>query len=93
MTFSTGKIQPSSHAVTPAVVVCLGATAAQAVMGATFRLMAQRGEVLTSSLGERVVATIHPSAVLRAPDSQRRKEAFEMLVHDLTVAAKVAGVG
>ena len=53
----------------PAVVVCLGATAAQSVLGAQFKLMQQRGQVLPAALAERVVATIHPSAVLRAPDS------------------------
>ena len=74
----------------PAVVVCLGATAAQSVLGSQFKLMQQRGQVLPSPLADRVVATIHPSAVLRAPDSEGRRAAYEMLVSDLKVAAKVA---
>jgi DNA polymerase len=85
--------------VKPAVVVCLGATAAQSVLGPQFKLMQQRGQVFQSppSLGYgeassqiRVVATIHPSAVLRAPDSEGRRAAYDSLVADLKVAAKVA---
>jgi uracil-DNA glycosylase len=79
-----------NRAVKPAVVVCLGATAAQALLGAQFKLTKQRGQVLPGALAERVVATIHPSAVLRAPDSEARRAAYESLVADLTVAAKVA---
>jgi uracil-DNA glycosylase family protein len=77
-------------AVKPVVVVCLGATAAQSVLGSQFKLMQQRGQVLPSPLADRVVATIHPSAVLRAPDSEGRRAAYDMLVSDLKVAAKVA---
>ena len=67
----------------PAVVVCLGATAAQSVLGPQFKLMQQRGQVLPSPPAARrmrVVATIHPSAVLRAPDSEGRRAAYDMLV-------------
>jgi DNA polymerase len=77
-------------AVKPVVVVCLGATAAQSVLGSQFKLMQQRGQVLPSALADRVVATIHPSAVLRAPDAEGRRAAYDMLVSDLKVAAKVA---
>jgi DNA polymerase len=83
-------LEAELRAVKPVVVVCLGATAAQSVLGARFKLMQQRGRVVPSALAERVVATIHPSAVLRAPDSAGRHEAYGMLVADLTVAAKVA---
>jgi len=75
------------RAVKPAVVVCLGSTAAQSVFGSSFKLMQQRGRVLPSAIAKHVVATIHPSAVLRAPDSEGRRSAFEMLVNDLRVAA------
>jgi DNA polymerase len=77
-------------AVKPAIVVCLGATAAQSVLGPQFKLMQNRGTVLAGSMpdGGQVVATIHPSSVLRAPDSEGRREAFEMLVADLKVVAK-----
>ena len=75
--------------VKPAVVVCLGAVAAQSVLGTRFKLMQNRGQVLTSDAAERVVATIHPSALLRAPDSEGRRAAYAMLVADLKVVAKL----
>jgi DNA polymerase len=81
-------LEAELRAVKPAVVVCLGATAAQSVFGASFKLMQQRGQVLPSAIGPQAVATIHPSAVLRAPDSEGRRAAYEMLVADLKVVAK-----
>jgi DNA polymerase len=69
----------------PQLLVCLGATAAQAVLGKDFRVTRQHGEVLDSELGS-VLATIHPSAVLRAPDDVR-DEAYDGLVADLRAAA------
>jgi uracil-DNA glycosylase len=81
-------LEAELRAVQPAVVVCLGATAAQSVLGASFRLMKQRGQVISSPIAPRVVATIHPSAVLRAPDSEGRRAAYEMLVADLKVVSK-----
>jgi DNA polymerase len=81
-------LEAELRALHPAVVVCLGASAAQSVFGPQFKLMKHRGEILPSPLADRVVATIHPSAVLRAPDSEGRKAAFAMLVDDLHVVAK-----
>jgi uracil-DNA glycosylase family protein len=75
------------RAVKPSVVVCLGSTAAQSVFGSSFKLMQQRGRAVPSTIAEHVVATIHPSSVLRAPDSEGRRSAFEMLVSDLRVVA------
>jgi DNA polymerase len=83
-------LEAELRAVKPAVLVCLGATAAQSLFGAQFKLMQQRGQVLPTAVAERVLATIHPSAVLRAPDSEGRRAAYESLVADLRVAAKVA---
>jgi uracil-DNA glycosylase len=76
------------RAVKPEVIVCLGAVAAQSVLGPQFKLMQNRGKVFPSAVAPRVVATIHPSAVLRAPDSEGRRAAYEMLVADLKVVAK-----
>jgi uracil-DNA glycosylase len=76
------------RAVKPAIIVCLGATASQAVLGSQFKLMQNRGKVQKSPMAERVLATIHPSAVLRAPDSEGRRAAYEMLVSDLKVVAR-----
>jgi len=81
-------LEAELRAVKPAVIVCLGATAAQSVFGSQFKLMQQRGELLPSPLAARALATIHPSAVLRAPDAEGRREAYEMLVRDLKVVAK-----
>jgi uracil-DNA glycosylase family protein len=69
----------------PELIVCLGATAAQAVLGAGFRVTRQHGEVLDSELGP-AMGTIHPSAVLRAPDDGRG-EMLGQLIGDLRVAA------
>jgi uracil-DNA glycosylase family protein len=84
-------LEAELRAVQPTVLVCLGASAAQAVLGSQFKLMQNRGQVQTSPLAERVVATIHPSAVLRAPDSEGRRQAYQMLVDDLTVVARMLG--
>jgi uracil-DNA glycosylase len=69
----------------PELIVCLGATAAQSLLGSAFRVTRQHGKVLESALGP-ALATIHPSAVLRAPDDAR-EEAYDGLVADLRAAA------
>ena len=68
----------------PELIVCLGATAAQALLGRDFRVTRQHGEVMASDLGP-TLATIHPSAVLRAPDDAR-DETYAGLVADLRAA-------
>jgi DNA polymerase len=78
------------EAVRPQVIVCLGATAAQSLLGAAFRVSAQRGEVLalpaaTAASVPTVVATVHPSAVLR-DRSDRHDEAYQAFVADLRSA-------
>ena len=82
-------LEAELHALRPAVVVCLGATAAQSVLGAQFKLTQHHGEILPSPLSDVrwVVATLHPSAVLRAPDSEGRRAAFARLVDDLRAVA------
>ena len=77
-------------AVRPAVVVALGATAAQALLGRAFRVTKQRGVPLASPLAGQVVATVHPSALLRAPDDVTRRAETERFIEDLRVAAKLA---
>jgi uracil-DNA glycosylase len=74
----------------PRVIVCLGASAAQALLGRDFRVSQRRGEVVRGSLGN-VVATYHPAAVLRAPDGDLRQQMKRALIDDLRVAAHVAG--
>jgi DNA polymerase len=76
-------------AVGPRLVVCLGATASQSLLGASFRLTASRGRILeVAELGVRVLATIHPSAVLRAADAESREAAYASFVADLRVVAE-----
>jgi len=69
--------------VKPRVLVCLGATAAQALLGKTFRVSRQRGEFVASSLAPHVMATVHPSSILRAPDDESRREEMRRFVEDL----------
>jgi uracil-DNA glycosylase family protein len=72
----------------PRVIVCLGATAAQALLGRNFRVTKQRGQVVNASVGK-VLATYHPAAVLRAPDPQSRQTLKRALIDDLRVAVRV----
>jgi uracil-DNA glycosylase len=75
-------------AVTPEVLVALGATAAQALFGRDFRVTKQRGRPVESELAPTALATIHPSAILRADGADRENE-FASFVDDLRVAAKL----
>ena len=76
-------------AIRPQVIVCLGATAAQGLLGSQFRLTKHRGEVFPTAFGP-VTATIHPSAILRMPDPSTREEETASLVKDLVAAAGYA---
>ncbi|HET6883691.1 MAG TPA: UdgX family uracil-DNA binding protein [Pirellulales bacterium] len=71
----------------PEGLICLGATAAQALLGPAFRITQRRGELMKSELASWIMATYHPSAVLRAPDENRRHEMRRELIADLTAAA------
>ena len=74
--------------VRPALIVALGATAAQSLLGTGFRLLANRGRVLAELLPTPVLATIHPSAILRAPDDAARRRELNKFVEDLRVASE-----
>jgi DNA polymerase len=71
----------------PDVVVCLGATAAQAILGRDFRVTAQRGLVLPSRFAQQTVATVHPSSILRQSTQEDRERELEWFIADLRVAA------
>ena len=75
------------EAVGPELVVCLGATAAQALLGRDFRITKQRGQFFEGLLGPTVTATVHPSSILRAPDERARRTEFEAFVVDLRKVA------
>jgi DNA polymerase len=81
-------LEAEIRAVKPAIVVCLGATAAQALLGRAFRVTAQRGRVLRAPLADRVLATVHPSSILRARDDASRHAALAQFVRDLKVVAR-----
>jgi len=75
--------------VRPGVLVCLGATAAQALLGRQFRVTKQRGEWIDSELADHVTATIHPSAILRQRDEESRHQEMAKFVDDLKLVASV----
>jgi uracil-DNA glycosylase len=75
--------------VKPDVIVALGATAAQALLGPQFRVTKQRGEFISSTLAPYVMATVHPSSILRAPDDETRQLELRRFVDDLKKLAKV----
>ena len=71
----------------PEIVVCLGATAAQAMLGRSFRVTQQRGKLLPFSPAFSVLATVHPSSILRSVDEESRRREFARFVEDLRVVA------
>ncbi|HKP46005.1 MAG TPA: UdgX family uracil-DNA binding protein [Pyrinomonadaceae bacterium] len=75
--------------VKPKVIVALGATAAQALLGPKFRVTKQRGEFIESTLAPYIMATVHPSSILRAPDDETRRLEHRRFVDDLKRLAKV----
>ena len=77
--------------VRPRVLVCLGSTAAQALLGRDFRVTRERGRFVESPLADRVTATVHPSSILRAGGDDARRAALEALVADLRVVARELG--
>jgi DNA polymerase len=74
--------------VRPHAIVCLGATAAQALLGGSFKVTAHRGSFVTSPLAPIVLATVHPSSLLRAPDAETRERETERFVDDLRLVAR-----
>jgi len=76
--------------VRPNLVVAMGATAAQTIFGPSFRVTRERGKVLSSKLAPKVLATVHPSSLLRQPDEESRDREFKHFVSDLRVAVKAA---
>jgi uracil-DNA glycosylase len=75
--------------VSPMVLVALGSTAAQSLLGRGFRVTKQRGVPVESDLARHVVATVHPSSILRAPDEEARRQAYADFVSDLRAVAEL----
>jgi len=85
-------LEAELEVVKPRVLVCLGATAAQALLGREFRVTAQRGKWVESPLAPFVTATVHPSSILRARDSETRHAEMAQFVADLRSVAKALQV-
>jgi DNA polymerase len=75
--------------VKPKVIVALGATAAQALLGPQFRVTKERGKFIESTLAPYIMATVHPSSILRAPDDETRHLEYRRFVDDLKKLARV----
>ena len=78
-------------ALKPKLVVCLGASASKSLLGGTFALMRDRGKLMPSSFAEQIMATIHPSAVLRGKDDATRETLYRHLRDDLSLARQYLG--
>src|SRR5437870_4544665 len=85
------RLEAALRVVKPKMLVCLGATAAQTIFGPSFRVTRERGKVLSSKFAAKVVATVHPSSLLRQPDKESREREYKNFVADLRVALKAAG--
>ena len=82
-------LEAEINLVKPNVIVCLGATAAQALLGSKFKVSKQRGQFIESTLAPYIMATVHPSSILRAPDDETRHLEKRRFIGDLK---RVAGV-
>jgi|SRR5436190_490152 len=82
-------LQAELDVVEPEVLICLGATAAQALLGKDFRVSQRRGELIRSELAPFVMATVHPSSILRAPDDEKRHQARAEFVADMRKIAEL----
>lgn len=78
-------IEGEIRAVKPRVIVCLGATAARSLLGKDFRVSRERGKFVKSAYAPFVFATLHPSAILRAPDDASREAGLEQLIEDFSL--------
>jgi uracil-DNA glycosylase len=76
--------------VKPRILVCLRATVAQSLLGRDFSVTRQRGQAIESSLAPFVIATVHPSSILRAPDPETRRQQMREFVNDLKLVARLA---
>src|SRR6202047_4949124 len=77
-------------AIRPKIIVCLGATAAQALLGKDFRVTQHRGELMKFSLAPFIMATVHPSSILRAPDEEPRHAEMQRFIQDLKKLSRIS---
>jgi DNA polymerase len=81
-------LEAEMRLVRPKLVVAMGATAGQTIFGPSFRVIRERGKILSSKLAPRVLATVHPSSLLRQPDEESRHREYKNFVADLRVAVR-----
>jgi uracil-DNA glycosylase family protein len=86
-------LEAEAAAIRPRVLVCLGATAARSVLGPEVRVLRDRGRLFSSPFCAKVLLTVHPSSLLRAPDEKAREENYRLFVKDLTRAARALASG
>jgi uracil-DNA glycosylase family protein len=84
-------LQAEISLVRPKIIVCLGATAAKALLGRDFRVTRLRGRLIESAIAPFVLATVHPSSILRMTDAMERDAAFERFVADLALIREGLG--
>src|SRR5438046_3089058 len=84
-------LEAELRVVKPKLVVAMGATAAQTIFGPSFRVTRERGKLLSSKLAPRVLATVHPSSLLRQPDEESREREYKLFVADLRAALRAVG--
>ena len=82
-------LEAEFDALKPELIVCLGATAAQSIFGPAIRVTKERGKILVSPAGGKVLVTVHPSSLLRQPDEASRKIEYEKFVKDLRQVKKM----
>ena len=84
-------LEAEIKALKPVVILCLGSTAAQSLLGPSFRITKSRGAVIKTPWAPALIATYHPSAVLRSDTPSHGEEIYRALVDDLALAAREAG--
>jgi uracil-DNA glycosylase len=84
-------LQAELSVIKPRAIICLGSTAAQAILGPKFRVSVQRGQFVKSDLAEYVTATVHPSSILRAPSDEARRMERARFVEDLRKIREALG--
>jgi uracil-DNA glycosylase len=82
-------LEAEINLIQPQIIVCLGATAAQSIFGGTYRVTKERGQFVRNSWAPHVTSTVHPSAILRAPDEEQRHIEYEKFVADLKKVHRV----
>jgi DNA polymerase len=82
-------LEAELHAVKPRILVCLGATAAQSLLGKSFSVTRQHGKLVDSELAPFAIATMHPSSILRARDAESRQQQMSTFIDDLRHVARL----